>query len=184
MGITRLQITVAKIQQSLPEMKRNGKTVLSAIASEQLYDETSTARAGNLLKQAEFIPGLIQQLQNEPKKVTEEFELIRKTRELSRMVFNVLTGEPSFSPVTKPEGVRFSVTGNILGVQNPKKPWREHFGNLVSPQGRSLNPPGTMGFNHPQNQTVLQPVPFSNETLSAVGKKPANKVQTTLRGRS
>ena len=95
MGITRLQITVAKIQQSLPEMKRNGKTVLSAIASEQLYDETSTARAGNLLKQAEFIPGLIQQLQNEPKKVTEEFELIRKTRELNRMVFNVQIGRAS-----------------------------------------------------------------------------------------
>ena len=163
-------------------MKRSGKTVLSAIASEQLYDETSTPRAGNVLKQAEFIPGLIQQLQNEPKKVTEEFELIRKTCELSRMVSKVLTGEPSFSPVTRPEGVRFSVTGNILGVRNPKKPWREHFGNLVSPQGRPLNPTSIIGFNRPQNQTVLQPVPFSNETLSAVGKKPTNKVRKTLRG--
>ena len=96
-GVTRLQITVAKIQQSLPEMKRSGKTVLSAIASEQLYDETSTARAGTVLKQAEFIPGLILQLQDEPKTVTEEFELIRKTCELSRMVAKVLTGEPFFS---------------------------------------------------------------------------------------
>lgn len=83
LGMTRLQITVAKIQQSLPEMKRSGNTVLSAIASEQLYDEASTPRAGTVLKQAEFIPGLIQQLQNEPKRVAEEFELIRKTCELS-----------------------------------------------------------------------------------------------------
>ena len=176
LGITRLQITVAKIQQSLPEMKRNGKTVLSAIASEELYNETSTARAGTILKQAEFIPGLIQQLQDEPKKVTEEFELIRKTCELGSMVAKVLTGEPSFSPVTRPEGIRFSVTGNILGIQNPKKPWRENFGNLVSPQGRFLNPTGITGFNYPQNQTVLQPVPFSDGTLSAAGKKPTNKV--------
>ncbi|KAF9650047.1 hypothetical protein BDM02DRAFT_3185737 [Thelephora ganbajun] len=132
----RLQITVAKIQQSLPEMKRNGKTVLSAIASEQLYDETSTPRAGTILKQAEFIPGLIQQLQDEPKMVIGEFEAIRKT-------------------LTSPEGIRFSVTGNILGIQNPKQPWRKHFGNL--------------------NQTTLQPVPFSDKTLSALGKEPANK---------
>ena len=62
-------------------MKRNGKTVLSAIASEQLYDETSTSRAGTVLNQAEFIPGLIRQLQDEPKKVIEAFEVIRKTRE-------------------------------------------------------------------------------------------------------
>jgi len=132
----RLQITVAKIQQSLPEMKRSGKTVLGAIASEQLYDETSTPRAGTVLKQAEFIPGLAQQLQDEPKKVIKEFELIRKT-------------------VTRPEGIRFSVTGNILDIQNPKQPWREHFSNL--------------------NQKILEPVPFSDKTLSAVGKKPANK---------
>jgi len=94
--ITRLQITVAKIQQSLPEMKRSGKTVLSAIASEQLYDETSTPRAGTVLKQAEFIPGLIQQLQDEPKKVTEEFELIRKTCESSCVLIEVLIDSPTF----------------------------------------------------------------------------------------
>ena len=90
-----MQITVAKIQQSLPEMKRSGKTVLSAIASEQLYDETSTPRAGTVLKQAEFIPGLIQQLQDEPKKVIGEFEAIRQTcepcRTLTDMLINRLT---------------------------------------------------------------------------------------------
>lgn len=60
--------------------------MLSAIASEQLYDETSTPRAGTVLKQAEFIPGLVQQLQDEPKKVIEEFELIRKTGGLKFML--------------------------------------------------------------------------------------------------
>jgi len=132
----RLQITVAKIQQSLPEMKRSGNTVLSAIASEQLYDETSTSREGTVLKQAEFIPGLLQQLQGDPKKVIEDFEAIRQI-------------------LTRPDGIRFSVTGNILDVQSPKRPWREHFGDL--------------------NQPALRPVPFSDKTLSALGRKPANK---------
>lgn len=132
----RIQITVAKIQQSLPEMKRNGKTVLSAIASEQLYDETSTPRAGTVLQQAEFIPGLLQQLQDDPEKAVKDFEVLRQT-------------------LTRPEGIRFSVTGNILDVESPKKPWRDHFGEL--------------------NQTTLQPVPFSDKTLSTLGKKPADK---------
>jgi len=88
--LTSLRITAAKIQQSLPETKRNGSTVLSAISSEQLYDETSTARAGTVLNQAEFIPGLIQQLQDEPKKVVEAFEVIRRTRELDCIVAKLL----------------------------------------------------------------------------------------------
>ena len=134
--LTSLQITAAKIQQSLPEMKRNGNTVLSAISSEQLYDETSTPRAGTVLSQAEFIPGLIQRLQDEPKKVIEEFEVIRRTRESERASPDASLINRLFSPVTRPEGFRFSVTGNILDVPNPKKPWREHFGNLVSPHDR------------------------------------------------
>ena len=135
LGITRLQITLAKLQQSLPEMKRSGKTVLSAIASEQLYDETSTARAGTVLKQAEFIPGLIQQLQDEPKKVIEEFELIRQTCALGCILPKLPVAKPTPFSVTRPEGIRLSVTGNVLDIQNPKKPWRKHFGSLVSTQG-------------------------------------------------
>jgi len=71
-------------------MKRNGNTVLSAISMEQLYDETSTSRAGTVLNQAEFIPGLIQRLQDEPKKVIEEFEVIRGTRESDRALTKLL----------------------------------------------------------------------------------------------
>ena len=93
--IKSLQITLAKIQQSIPEMKRSGNTVLGAITSEQLYDETSTPRAGTILKQAEFIPGIIQQLQDEPKKVIEEFEVIKKICELCRTSNKLFTDKPA-----------------------------------------------------------------------------------------
>ena len=93
--IKSLQITLAKIQQSIPEMKRSGNTVLGAITSEQLYDETSTPRAGTILKQAEFIPGIIQQLQDEPKKVIEEFEVIKKICELYRTSNKLFTDKPA-----------------------------------------------------------------------------------------
>ena len=79
-------------------MKRNGDRVSSAIALEQLYNETSTLRAGTILKQAEFIPGLIQQLQDEPMKVVEEFEVIRQIGGLDLTLALLLVGNPtSFS---------------------------------------------------------------------------------------
>jgi hypothetical protein len=143
-------------------MKRSGKTVLSAIASEQLYSETSTPRAGTILKQAEFIPGLIQQLQNNPEQVVEEFETIRQTCGLDPSLTMPLADKPTLFPVTRPEGIRFSVTGNILDIQNPKKPWREHFDNLASRHGYFPNTTGVMIFrssiesNHSTTCPVLR----------------------------
>ena len=182
LGITRLKNAAANLQQSLPEMKRSGEQVLNAIALEQLYDETSTARAGTVLEQAEFIPGLIQQLQDEPKKVIEEFELIRQTRELGCTIAKAPINKPTLCSVTRPERIRFSVTGNILDIKNPKKPWREHFGNLASTQGHFRSSRVQRRPHHPQSQTTLQPVPFSNQTLSAIGRKPSNRVQRTPDG--
>ena len=69
--------------------------MLSAIASEQLYDETSTSRAGTVLKQAEFIPGLLQQLQGDPNKVVEDFEAIRQICESCYPLPKLPVGEPT-----------------------------------------------------------------------------------------
>jgi hypothetical protein len=161
-------------------MKRSGKTILSAIASEQLYDETSTPRAGTVLGQAEFIPGFIQQLQHESTKVIDDFEAIRQTRSSACTLDQLFTSDLILFLVTRPEGIRFSVTGNILDIQSPKKPWRDHFGNLVSPQGYLPTLAGITWFDPLQNQTTLQPVPSSDKTLSDLGKKPASKVRTSL----
>ena len=57
----------------------------------------------------------------------------------------LLANQPCFA-VTRPEGIRFSVTGNVLDVQSPKKPWREHFGDLVSHPGSLPNPTRIIAF--------------------------------------
>lgn len=77
----RLQVTIAKIQQSLPEMKRDGNTVLGSVWADLVYDETSTSTAGGLLPQVDFIPKLAQELQETPDKVIADFEEIRKYSE-------------------------------------------------------------------------------------------------------
>ncbi|EDR15625.1 uncharacterized protein LACBIDRAFT_300739 [Laccaria bicolor S238N-H82] len=109
----RLQVVVAKIQQSLPEMKRDGNNVLGSLWSNLLYSEKSTSRSGGVLPQAEFIPKLAKQLQESPSEVIADFEAIRKS-------------------ITEPSGVRFSVTGNVLKVERPRSPWGKYFDSVLT----------------------------------------------------
>ncbi|EJD03900.1 uncharacterized protein FOMMEDRAFT_19228 [Fomitiporia mediterranea MF3/22] len=135
--ISRLQVTCAKILQSLPELKRDGNTVLSAYSSELLYDESSTPRTNAVLEQMRAVPGLAKMLQENPEDVRKYFEEMRKH-------------------LTDPSGMRFSVTGNILDVPNPRSVWSKYFGNLIP-------------------NTPLCPIKLANETLSLVGRNPQKK---------
>jgi hypothetical protein len=59
-------------------MKRDGSTVLGALAADLLFSESSTSRAGGLLTQTDFIPKLSKQLQDTPEEAIAAFEEIRK----------------------------------------------------------------------------------------------------------
>ena len=110
----RLSVVLAKIQQSLPELKRDGSTVLSSLCSNILYNERSTSRSGGVLSLTEFIPQITKNLQEKPDEVIRDFEEVRKY-------------------ITKPNGLRFSVTGNVLSVSNPRSTWGKYFSLPVSP---------------------------------------------------
>ncbi|KAG8972287.1 hypothetical protein FRB90_010263, partial [Tulasnella sp. 427] len=131
----RLEVTTAKVQQSLPELKRDGNTVLYAVSGDLLFDETSASKASDILAQMDHIPKLAQQLKDDPEAVISEFKQIRDA-------------------LTKPEGVRFSVFGNVLDVEKPRSPWKV-FKEIPS---ASLRPP-----------------PKSSESLTSLGKRPAKK---------
>ena len=75
-------MVLAKIQQSLPEMKRDGSNVLSSLWASLFYAENSTSRFGGVLPQAEFIPKVTKELQENPEQVITDFEEIRKFSEL------------------------------------------------------------------------------------------------------
>jgi Zn-dependent M16 (insulinase) family peptidase len=132
----RLQITLAKTQQSLPELKRDARAVLSSTMSDLLYDETSTPRALGVLSQAEVIPTLLQELQDEPERVVASFEELRKAGRFgfTRCLYCVL-----ICPiVVQPSGIRFSVTGNVLGIPKPRSAWSKYFANLVISISRNV----------------------------------------------
>ncbi|KAK0478409.1 Metalloenzyme, LuxS/M16 peptidase-like protein [Armillaria novae-zelandiae] len=132
----RLQVTVAKIQQSLPELKRDGNTVLGSLWADLLYNESSTSRAGGILPQIDFIPKLVKRLQEEPEKVVAEFEKIREH-------------------MTDPSGIRFSVTGDVIKLPQPRSVWPKYFQSV--------------------SDVPLAPVPLVSDRLSAVGENPVQK---------
>jgi hypothetical protein len=80
-GLKRLQIIVAQIQQSLPGLKRDGSTVLSAVTTELLHDESSTTRAGGVLIQSDFNRSLSERILEAPEEVIKEFESLRQYSE-------------------------------------------------------------------------------------------------------
>ncbi|KAF9822062.1 hypothetical protein IEO21_00056 [Rhodonia placenta] len=133
----RLQVTIAKVQQSLPEMKRDGDTVLSSVSTDLLYSSKSTSKHGTVLPQIDFNPKLAQQLQESPQDVIKDFEEIRKY-------------------LTQPSGVRFSVTGSVLDLKQPRSTWGKYFGEHLP-------------------ATELAPLTLAVDTLSAVGKNPVKQ---------
>ncbi|KAF8922457.1 Metalloenzyme, LuxS/M16 peptidase-like protein [Mucidula mucida] len=132
----RLQVTVAKIQQSLPEMKRNGNTVLGSLWGEVMYDKSSTSLASGVLAQAEFVPTLVKQLQEDSEGVIADLETIRRI-------------------ITEPSGMRFSVTGNVLKLNEPRTVWGKHFSSIP--------------------EAPLSAIPLLSDRLSDVGRNPVKK---------
>jgi len=102
-----------------------------------MYAENSTSRSGGVLPQSEFIPKLAKTLQESPDDVLADFETIRKH-------------------VIDPAGVRFSVTGNVLGVKEPRSTWGKYFGPSLP-------------------SVPLSPIPMASKTLSEVGKNISRK---------
>ena len=72
---------MAQIQQALPGLKRDGSTVLSAVTTELLHDESSTARAGGVLIQSDFNRSLSEKIHEAPEEVIKEFESLRQYSE-------------------------------------------------------------------------------------------------------
>ncbi|KAI0756614.1 Metalloenzyme, LuxS/M16 peptidase-like protein [Daedaleopsis nitida] len=140
----RLQVALAKFQQSLPEIKRDGDTVLSSVSAELLYDETSNTRMGSIVPLLEFIPQLSQQLQESPAEVIKDLEEIRRH-------------------VVDPSGVRMSVNGNILALKQPRTTWAKHFGKEfpdteLAPLRLASDTLSTVGMN-PVKKAVVVSLP-------------------------
>ncbi|GJE87608.1 Zn-dependent peptidase M16-like protein [Phanerochaete sordida] len=140
----RLAVTIAKTLQSLPELKRDGNTVLSSVCSEILYNSSSTSRFSGVLPQAEFVPKLSQELQDSPDAVIAKFEQIRQK-------------------LLQPKGARFAVSGNILALAQPRTAWAKYFNSSLKesplePIRRASHTLNEIGKN-PSKKAVIVSLP-------------------------
>ncbi|KAF8527970.1 Metalloenzyme, LuxS/M16 peptidase-like protein [Hysterangium stoloniferum] len=115
---TRLEITIAKIQQSLPEAKRDGNTMVVSLSGALLHESSSVAQAASVLDLMEFIPSVMAKLKASPEDVVKSLEAVRKH-------------------LTRPSDVRFGVTGDVLSLPQPKLPWSTAYSKPL--QGAELH---------------------------------------------
>ena len=73
-----MQVVLAQMQQNIPEWKRCGCNVMYSLWYDLMHAENSTQRFGYVLQRAEYIPKLIQRLQESPEEVLADFESVRK----------------------------------------------------------------------------------------------------------
>lgn len=73
----RLEITLAKVQQSLPEMKRDGSSMARSVFSDLTYDKTLTSSYAGITSLMEWIPRLAAEVQDNVQSVVEKLEKVR-----------------------------------------------------------------------------------------------------------
>ena len=79
-SLERLRVAAAKLAQSLPEQKRDGRAVSWALSRSMLFSECdSTSLANSILMQARIVPEIVTMLHQSPDRVLEKFEVIRRT---------------------------------------------------------------------------------------------------------
>ncbi|KAN0061466.1 hypothetical protein ACQY0O_006313 [Thecaphora frezii] len=138
-SVERLKVGTSKIVQGLPEQKRDGRTISWGLARSLQYDPMrSTLLNNSILTLMEAMPKLGEALDATPDKVVEEFETIRRI-------------------LMRPENLRVSVAGNVLGLAEPRSAWQKHF---VRPEWKAQ--PATA-------------IPWAKDVLSELGRRPSQK---------
>lgn len=79
----RLQVTLAKIQQNLPELKRDGNSVSRSVHSDLIFDKSLTALHGEIISMMEWVPKMTAEIQEDPQSVIDKLVEIRKIRQLT-----------------------------------------------------------------------------------------------------
>lgn len=140
-SLERLRIAAAKLAQSLPEQKRDGRAVSWALSRSMLFSECdSTCLANSILMQARIVPEIVTMLNQSPDRVLEKFEVIRRT-------------------LLHPDALRVSVSGDILSLPAPNRPWVETF---ARPEWLPTPP-------------RPHALPWARDVVNSVGVHPARK---------
>lgn len=73
----RLGVTIAKMQQSLPQYKRDGSGVAGAVSSDLTFDASCTARCATVTGMMEWVPRISKELKENPKEVVRKMKKVQ-----------------------------------------------------------------------------------------------------------
>lgn len=85
----RLEVTLAKVQQSLPEMKRDGNSVARSVFQDMVFDKTLTTVWGGITPLMEWIPSIANEVQENVEGVIEKLAEVQR---ISKTCFPWLIG--------------------------------------------------------------------------------------------
>lgn len=74
----RLEVTLAKVQQSLPEMKRDGNTVAKSIFDDLIFDKSLTSGYAGITPLMEWVPRVATEVKDDVESVIAKLEEVRK----------------------------------------------------------------------------------------------------------
>jgi Zn-dependent M16 (insulinase) family peptidase len=84
----RLEVTIAKLQQSLPQYKRDGNGVAGAVSTDLTFDVSCTARYSTVTGMMEWVPRISKELKESPKEVVRK---MKKVQAISTFFYVSLT---------------------------------------------------------------------------------------------
>ena len=73
----RLGVTIAKVQQSLPQYKRDGNGVATAVSSDLMYDASYTSRCATVTGMMEWVPRISKELKENPKEIVRKMKRVQ-----------------------------------------------------------------------------------------------------------
>jgi len=73
----RLGVTIAKLQQSLPQYKRDGNGVASAVSIDLTFDASCTVRYSTVTGMMDWVPRVAKELKENPKEVVRKMKKVQ-----------------------------------------------------------------------------------------------------------
>ncbi|CAO1637041.1 unnamed protein product [Jaminaea pallidilutea] len=139
-AVERLKVATAKIVQSLPELKRDGRSISWSLLRSMTHDvDKSTNVSTSILSLVERMPQLNERLASDSASVVADFEKIRST-------------------VFRPDNLVVAIGGDVCGVQEPLKPWKDLADSVQTP-----------------SPAQTPRIPWSREVLSPLGRAPSKR---------
>ena len=173
--LRRLRIVANKILQNLPSEKREGSAVAAGALREMTQDKNkSSSTALSLLSKIDTAADVMERLKSQPDGVIADLKQLRTAREAT-VYDSARTMLTSLRAVSTTKGMRVSVAGDILTLEQPLSSWKTEFKVSTVRRSRCKLLVQVYRSDVRVQSDALRPVTLGRDCMSPLGKNPAKK---------